>query len=442
MTSDNGNINILIVDDEPANIKLLMSVLLKQGYEVRTALDGRMAIASVMEKIPDLILLDVRMSDMDGFEVCRQLKADERMRLVPVIFISALGEAQDIVQGLRLGGADYITKPFRIEEVLARVETHLSIVALQKQLKESNAQLRREIEERNQAQKALRELNAQLEKRVAERTARLHAQTFELLKAKEAAEAASIAKSKFLSNMSHELRTPLNPIMGYAQMLKMKKNLTHEQKEQLQIVCDSCAHLTELISDILEFARVDTHKEALEHAAFNLQGLIGGVVSDTQDKAQKKNLTVQYEEINPLPEMVCGDGRKLQQVLSNLLDNAIKFTECGGVTLRSFVVQIPKSETQGQKPEGKWRLRFEVVDTGVGIPSEIIENIFKPFYQGEIEGRLNDGTGLGLTLSRRLVELMGGRLSVQSPSPGRGEIKEGPGSIFTVELDFETAEDE
>lgn len=440
MTDEKAKANILVVDDEPANIKVIMPVLMEQGYEVRTALSGEMAIASALEKIPDLVLLDVRMPNMNGFEVCRRFKADENLSLVPIIFVSALGQTQDIVEGLSQGGVDYITKPFRIEEVLARVATHLSIQALQTQLKESNDQLRHEIDERIQAQHALKELNMQLEQRVTERTARLHSQTIELLKAKEVAEAANIAKSKFLSNMSHELRTPLNPIMGYAQILKAQNNLTKEQKEQLEVVCDSCAHLTTLISDILEFARVDSHKELVEHASFNLQGLIEMLIKDTEKKALKKNLTLQYEENTPLPEIICGDGRKLHQILLNLLDNAVKFTEHGGITLRCFVDNNPMSKPPPH--DDKWHLRFEVADTGIGISSENIDDIFHPFYQGELEDRMIEGTGLGLTLSRRLVELMGGRLSFQSPSPIGDELKGRPGTIFTVELEFETAKDE
>jgi DNA-binding response OmpR family regulator len=434
MTPDKGKANILIVDDESANIKVLMGVLEKHGYEVRTALNGRQAIASAVKRVPDLILLDVRMPEMDGFEACRQLKADERVRLVPIIFLSALGQTADIVQGLNLGGADYIVKPFRIEEVLARVETQLSIQALQKRLL-------CEIQERKRVEKTLQKLNAQLEQRVAERTAHLYAQTIELSKAKEAAEAASIAKSKFLSRMSHELRSPLNPIMGYTQIIKKQNNLTAIQKDQLQIVGDCCEHLTALISDILELVRIDTHKARMVRAAFNLQGLIRAVVSDTQKKARKKSLAVHYDEINALPEMVYGDGRMLRKVLLNLLDNAVKFTDHGGLALRTSVVQSPASEMGESESAGKWRLRFEVMDTGVGIPKEHLDDIFKPFYQTEMDDRMVGGTGLGLALGHSLVMLMGGRLSVQSPSRWASERKGGPGSNFTVELDFESAQD-
>jgi DNA-binding response OmpR family regulator len=434
MTHSRKETNILIVDDEPANIKVLMPVLVEQGYEVRTALGGRIAISSAMKKLPALILLDVRMPDMDGFEVCRQLKADKRVASVPIIFISALGQTQDIVQGLKLGGADYITKPFRMDEVLARIETHLQIQTLQWELKKSNDQLQTEIEERKRAEKKLRYLNEQLEHRVAERTARLYKQTKDLMEAKEAAEAATIAKSKFLSNLSHELRTPLNPIMGYAQILKTNKNMTNEQKEQLQIICDSGMHLTSLISDMLELVRIDTQLEVVECVDFNLQELLLGLILDTRKKALKKNIEVRYEDMETIPGMVCGDGRMLHHVLLHLLDNAVKFTDTGSVTLRLSADRAPQSE-------GIWQFCFEVLDTGIGIPLEIMDKIFNPFFQGEIEGRIIDGTGLGLSLCHRLVDLMGGCLTVQSPYPKERKTEaSAPGSLFTMKIDLEAVD--
>ncbi len=420
-TPNEDQYEIMVVDDTLDGLRFLKLMLEKQGYHVRAASKGRHALESVAAKLPDLILLDVKMPEMDGYEVCRRLKSDDRSCKVPVIFISALDETMDKVKAFKAGGVDYITKPIEPEELFARVETHLQLQAL----------------------------NERLEQLVAERTARLHEQTIklneqniELTKAKEAAEAANIAKSKFLSKMSHELRTPLNPIMGYAQLLKREKNLTDEQKEELQIVCDSCAHLTDLISDILEIACIDRGKETVENAAFDLQGLIRLVVKDTRRKADKKNLTIHYEQIDALPEGVFGDALMLSKVLLHLLDNAVRFTDHGAVTLRTSVVQSPKPGARHSDNGEKWRVRFEVADTGVGIHSKDIDDIFKPFFQSSMEGRLIDGTGLGLTLSRSLVELMGGRLSVLSPATMESEIKGGPGSIFTVELDFGTVEDD
>jgi CheY-like chemotaxis protein len=421
MTPTADQYEILVVDDTPDSLRFLKLMLENRGYHVRAASKGPLALQSVAARLPDLILLDVKMPEMDGYEVCRRLKADDRSRKVPVIFISALSQTMDKVKAFKAGGIDYITKPIEPEEVFARVETHLQLQAL----------------------------TDRLEQLVADRTARLNEQNIELSKAKkvaevarEQAEAASIAKSKFLSKMSHELRTPLNPIMGYAQIMKRQKNLTDEQKEQLQIVCDSCAHLADLIGDILEMARIDTWKDTVEPAAFNLRGLIGMAVNDAQRKADKKNLTVHYEQIDTLPERAIGDGRMLNKVLLHLLDNAVKFTEHGAVTLRTSVVQSPKSGGQDPASEGKWRLRFEVADTGVGIHSDDIDDIFKPFHQSKIEDRVIDGTGLGLTLSLKMVELMKGRLSVQSPATKESELEGGVGSLFTVELELGTVEDD
>lgn len=421
MTTNAEQHEILIVDDTPDSLRFLKHMLEKRGYIVRAASEGLLALESVAAKLPDLILLDVKMPEMDGYEVCHRLKSDDRSSKVPVIFVSALDETMDKVKAFNVGGVDYITKPLQPEEVFARVKTHLQLQAL----------------------------THRLEQQVAERTARLNEQAIklnehniELAKAKEAAEAASIAKTKFLTKMSHELRTPLNPIMGYAQLMKKQENLTNEQKEQLQVMCDSCVHLANLIGDILEIARIDTHKETLEPAPFNLHELIRAAVHDTRKKAEKKDLRVHCEQIDTLPDWVFGDGPMLNRVLLYLLDNAVKFTEHGAVMLHTSVVHNPKSEVADPASKGKWRLRFEVTDTGVGICSEDICEIYKPFYQGKMEGRVIDGTGLGLTLCSRQVDLMGGRLSVRSPATKDSELKGGPGSIFAVELDFGMVEDD
>ncbi len=201
-----------MVDDNPTSLQLIMVVLKKAGYRVRLSANGTLALLSVAAKQPDLILLDVKMSDIDGYEVCRRLKSDIKSRDIPVIFISGLGEITQRIQGFNAGGVDYITKPFEAEEVLARIKTHLRLRELTERLEQkvnertveltnANRLLQQEISERKKAENELLESNRQLQI------------------AKEQAELANRVKTRFLTNMTHELRTPLNAILGYAQIL-------------------------------------------------------------------------------------------------------------------------------------------------------------------------------------------------------------------------------
>jgi signal transduction histidine kinase/DNA-binding response OmpR family regulator len=180
--SNTPQANILVVDDTPANLRLLVSILVEQGYTVQLASDGRTALSSAQAEPPDLILLDIMMPDMDGYEVCKELKANERTRDIPVIFLSALNEVFDKVKAFSIGGIDYIIKPFHIEEVLAHVKTHLALRATQKQLEQQNAQLERQITERIQLEEELRQHRNHLEIQVAERTAELRAANEQLQK--------------------------------------------------------------------------------------------------------------------------------------------------------------------------------------------------------------------------------------------------------------------
>lgn len=366
--------NILIVDDTPENLQVLSATLSERGYQVRGVIKGKMAIRAARSAQPDLILLDIRMPDMNGYEVCQHLKSDAQTSDIPVIFISALDEVLDKVKAFNIGGVDYITKPFQVEEVLARVEHQLTIRRLQKQLLSQNEQLQQEIQERK--------------------------------KAEQAAEAASQAKSEFLANMSHELRTPLNAILGFTQVMSRDPLLTVDQRDYLGIINRSGEHLLELVNDVLELSKIEAGMICLDETHFDLYRLLDNVEALFQIKAEQKKLDLIFSIDSDVPQYVKADEKKLRGCLINLLGNAIKFTERGIIKLR-----LKKENRQECKSQ---YLIFEVEDTGPGIAPEEIGNLFNAFVQTQTGRQAAEGTGLGLSITRKFVQLMGGSISVSS----------------------------
>ncbi|MFG6414067.1 ATP-binding protein [Roseateles sp. DC23W] len=249
--------------------------------------------------------------------------------------------------------------------------------------------------------------------------------TLELSVAKERAEVASRAKSQFLARMSHELRTPLNAVMGYAQILKMENGLTPKQRSGLDIIHSSGQHLLTLIVDILDLSRIEAGKAELRVAPVDLATRLHAVVDILRVMAQEKQIALDLQLDDRLPATVLVDEKRLNQILLNLLGNAVKFTQVGGVTLKVHLLK------QQDLQAGMVPLRFEVHDTGVGIAEDQAERLFEPFEQaGSAEQRIG-GTGLGLAISRQLVRMMGGEIGLES--------RLGQGSCFWFEISLPLA---
>jgi CheY-like chemotaxis protein len=255
-----------------------------------------------------------------------------------------------------------------------------------------------------------------MEQKVTERTQELAESNVQLIAARQEAEAANKAKSTFLAHMSHELRTPLNAILGYTQLIRRDQTLPTEQQQRLIQVQQGGEHLLTLINDILDLSRVEAGKLKLRLSDYFLPGTLADIAEMFNIQAESKDLQFTYKTAD-LPDMVHGDATMLRQVLINLLANGVKFTAEGEVALR--VTRIEEEESAADDPSPLARIKFVVEDSGIGISEEKLEAIFEPFDQVYNPDQPHEGTGLGLTISRRLVELMGGRLAVSS-MPGKG----------------------
>jgi PAS domain S-box-containing protein len=282
----------------------------------------------------------------------------------------------------------------------------------------------RDVTEHKQAQEELRRHQEDLEELVRERTA-------ELVTARDEADAANRAKSTFLANMSHELRTPLNSVLGIAQLMERDAGFPGRHRDTLKILSSSGAHLLELINDVLEISKIEAGKMAPVMTSFDLHSFLGDLEEVIRLRADQKGLKLLFDHKSPLPQYIESDVRKLRQILVNLLGNAIKYTHEGGVTLRTAFKE-GMNTTAVARPGSMARLEFEIEDTGIGIAPEDMQRIFEPFVQVNPGRTARDGTGLGLTLSRMFVELLGGEITIRS--------QVGRGSIFAFDIPARLAE--
>ena len=363
---------ILVVDDN-ANNRFTLRTLLAQlpNCEIFEADSGEAALIKTIEQPIHLILLDVQMPVMDGFETARHLQMTERTRHIPIVFVTAVFKSEEFIQrGYSVGAVDYLTKPIDDNLMLNRVKLYQRLFHHQCELEQTIVLL--ETHER------------------------------ELVELKDAADAANRAKSVFLANMSHELRTPLNAILGFSQLLEQKAHLNEEDKAQIHIVNCSGQHLLTLINDILEISRIEAGRTELHNESFDLIEALNTVENIIRVRAVAKNLQFRVESNAPTPFYVYGDAPRLRQVLINLLGNAVKFTEKGEVVLK-FISSNDLST-------------FIVSDTGAGISEEDQAHLFQAFYQTDTGIAKCEGSGLGLAISSEFVRLMGGKIKVQSNS--------------------------
>ncbi len=301
----------------------------------------------------------------------------------------------------------------------------LKLLSSQAAIALENARLYANLETANQQ---LAESNLTLEAKVTQRTQELSEKNTllsqeiqERQKAEAAAKSASLAKSEFLANMSHELRTPLNGILGYAQIFQRDKHLTEQQQDGIRIIHRCGEHLLALIEDILDLSKIEARKMELKPTEFDFAEFIHSVTAICRIRASQKGTAFNCEYLSSIPKAIAADEKKLRQILINLIGNAIKFTEVGGVTFKISVLERKVALNN-------LKIRFQIEDTGIGIATDELSKIFSPFEQVGNTRRHTEGTGLGLAISHQLVEIMGGELKVESTL--------GKGSVFWFELEL------
>jgi signal transduction histidine kinase len=409
-------IKILMIDDDEEDFMIVRDIILKGVVNHKYTIDWQPSyeagLKSISEKKHDVYLIDYNLGAHTGLELIK--KAIDIGCEAPLIILTGENNFEIDTQAMNAGAADYLVKGTISSQIVERSIRYAI----------ANAKHRRE----------MHELNAALEKRVKSRTLileetldKLEESKKELIKEKNKAEhaariaeEAAMAKTQFLSNMSHEIRTPMNAIIGFTKVL-LETSLNEKQREYLNTIKVSGDILIVLINDILDLAKVESGKMTFDHSPFHLKTSVTEVLQLFETKIDGQNLKLVTKFDSAIPEIVVGDSIRLNQIILNLVGNAVKFTPSGQINVN---VKLLKED------EKKVLIRFEVKDTGIGIPETEQKNIFEKFQQAKgLGAKLHGGTGLGLAIVKQLIELQGGIITVRS--------KVNEGSVFSFQLSFD-----
>ena len=364
---------IMVVDDTPANLMLLEGMLRERGYRVRAFPLGRLALTAAANEPPDLIMLDINMPEMNGYETCTRLKADARLASIPVIFISALNETLDKVQAFRCGGVDYVTKPFQFEEVQARVETHLKLSQLQAELKTHNVRL--------------------------EETVR--ARTRELAEARDRLAIMDKAKGDFLKLISHELRTPLAGLFGITDLVFMECEANPDITQFRPPFEESKQRLLTLIDDALLLCQIEAEGARFAPQSIALHSVLAAALEQAGAFAKLRNVS-----FGPLPDgtgWIVGQEDLLIRAFQALLETAVKFSSSGAT------VRVAGSTTPTET-------RLAIETSGRKIPLPALARFFDVLAIGEAITPGGD-LGLGPPMAERIISLFGGSVAVENLDP-------------------------
>ena len=363
---------ILVVDDDQRNVRLVESILNGHGYTVLCALDGEEALRVVESRRPDLLLLDVMMPQMSGFELCRLLRARPETQLLPIVMVTALNAIEDKVQGLELGADDFLTKPINRQELIAKVRSILRVRCLQ--------------EEVERQRKALEAANREL----------LTIQRF---------------KESMSQMVVHDLKNPLAGIMGNIQLIQMQSTQLPPARlgELLQRSLDSARQMARMIQNILEVAKLEEQKMPLRRESLEIEALVREQAAELMSLSARDAVRLETRVAPGLPALEA-DRNLVGRILGNLLSNAFKHTPSGGRIML-------EARAEGDD------IVLSVSDTGEGIPEGLLPHIFDKFVAGDGNGhgRSTYDSGLGLTFCRLAVECHGGRIAVKS-RPGEGTV--------------------